>query len=100
MPVKTVKSNNLQKRGVACDLPSIQARLHRIQGQLVGIEKMLAEKRDCLQVLQQVVASREALRTVAVAVLQQQAQGCFQGDKKTESVLELQQIVEALFKAV
>lgn len=84
-----------------CDVTYVTARLHRIQGQIAGIEHMVSSKRDCSAVLQQIVAVREALRQVAVLTLEQEAQGCFDGKKQTgRSVNDLKKIVEALFKTV
>ncbi|MFH1207208.1 MAG: metal-sensitive transcriptional regulator [Patescibacteria group bacterium] len=103
MPKGKTKSSNSgvsRKGGIeGCNFTNIQARLHRVRGQIGGIEKMIANKKDCLSVLQQVVACREALRKVAIAVLQQEAQGCFKDASGRKSIGDLEKIVEALFKA-
>lgn len=36
-------------------------RINRIIGQLKGIEKMVLEKRDCMQILQQISAVKKAI---------------------------------------
>jgi CsoR family transcriptional regulator, copper-sensing transcriptional repressor len=47
----------------------IQDRLARIEGQVRGISKMVAERRSCDQVLMQIMAARAALEKVAAAVV-------------------------------
>jgi len=39
-------------------------RLHRIAGQIQGIERMVKEKRRCLAIIQQIIAVRSALAKV------------------------------------
>ncbi len=44
-------------------------RLHRIEGQVRGLQRMIAGKRKCTEVLMQVASVREALRQVGLATL-------------------------------
>lgn len=46
-------------------------RLHRVQGQLRGIEKMVAADRDCVDILTQVAAANTALESFALVLLDQ-----------------------------
>jgi len=48
---------------------NLQDRLARIEGQVRGIGKMIAEHRRCDQILMQVMAARAALEKVAAAVV-------------------------------
>ncbi len=45
---------------------AIQMRLRRIEGQIVGLQRMLSERRDCTEIAQQVAAARAALDRVAM----------------------------------
>jgi len=45
-------------------------RIRRIEGQVSGIRKMIAEERDCLEVLQQITAVRRALESLALVILE------------------------------
>ena len=85
-------------KSVACDPALVQTRLHRIQGQVAGIERMLLDKRDCSSILQQIVAAREALDKVAATVLEQEVKGCFQQLKPRRAQGELKQAIELIFK--
>jgi DNA-binding FrmR family transcriptional regulator len=51
-------------------------RLARIEGQVRGIGKMIAERRPCDQVLMQVMAARAALEKVAAAVVTTSIDDC------------------------
>ncbi len=44
---------------------AIQTRLRRIEGQIAGLQRMLATGRDCSDITQQVAAARAALDRVA-----------------------------------
>ena len=54
-------------------------RLHRIEGQVRGISKMLAEGRYCIDVLTQIQAVRAALSKVESAMLQEHLSHCIEG---------------------
>ncbi|HEX8738990.1 MAG TPA: metal-sensitive transcriptional regulator [Casimicrobiaceae bacterium] len=51
-------------------------RIHRIEGQVRGIERMLAENRYCIDVLTQVSAVQSALDALARELLEHHLHGC------------------------
>ena len=51
-------------------------RLHRIEGQVRGIERMVEEDRYCIDVLTQISAVRAALDKVALGLLDEHARNC------------------------
>ena len=55
---------------------NIQERLARIEGQVRGISKMVADQRSCDQVLMQIMAARAALEKVAAAVVSSSIDEC------------------------
>ncbi|MDP2684741.1 MAG: metal-sensitive transcriptional regulator [bacterium] len=92
-------SKNLKRGGGdACDLNSICVRLHRINGQVSAVERMLNEKRDFIDILQQLVAARQAMDKVATLVLKSEANGCLESNKAVDAKKELNKIATALFK--
>ncbi|MFA6098924.1 MAG: metal-sensitive transcriptional regulator [Patescibacteria group bacterium] len=97
---RTLLKKNPSSRGASCDFSAIQTRLHRISGQINGIEKMIDTRKDCLSVLQQIVAVRKALDQVALLVLESEARGCLSSKKGGQTLSDLNRIVAALFKAV
>jgi len=51
------------------DKEALKKRLHRIEGQVRGIERMVAGERYCIDILTQISAIRSALDRVAIEVL-------------------------------
>lgn len=51
-------------------------RLHKLQGQLEGIEKMLASGRTCTEVLTQISASRSAMEKLANLMIAEHLEMC------------------------
>ena len=59
--------------------PKLVARLNRIEGQVRGISKMVADGRYCVDVLTQVQAVRAALAKVETAILKDHLGKCIEG---------------------
>jgi len=66
-------------------------RLHRIAGQIGGLERMVEEERYCIDILTQVSAAQAALDRVALELLDDHARHCVVGasdaDEKTEELM-------------
>jgi len=83
--------------GYAEHKKSIVTRLHRIEGQVRGIERMVDDDRYCIDILTQLGAVSTALESLAVTILDDHVQHCVadalaSGDKraareKTEELL-------------
>lgn len=58
------------------DTADVTARLRRIEGQMRGLQKMLEEKRDCAEVIQQLTAARAALDRVGNVIVTSGLRGC------------------------
>ena len=54
-------------------------RLHRIEGQVRGIERMVVEERYCIDVLTQIAAVSTALESVALEILDDHVTHCVAG---------------------
>lgn len=48
---------------------SVGIRLRRIEGQVKGLQRMLAAERDCTEIAQQIAAARSALDRVAIDLM-------------------------------
>ncbi|MEK7598245.1 MAG: metal-sensitive transcriptional regulator [Patescibacteria group bacterium] len=48
---------------------AIAHRISRIEGQLRGIKKMIGEKKDCVGIMTQIMAVREAISMLGMEVL-------------------------------
>lgn len=51
-------------------------RLKRIKGQIDGIERMITEKRYCVDILQQIKAAKSAMQALENSVLKSHLEGC------------------------
>jgi CsoR family transcriptional regulator, copper-sensing transcriptional repressor len=51
-------------------------RLARIEGQLRGVQKMIAEDRDCKEIVQQLIAIRSAVQSASLNFVQNVASEC------------------------
>ena len=60
------------------DNATLAKRLNRIEGQVRGIGKMIAEDRYCIDILTQVSAVQSALDALALQLLEHHLHGCVQ----------------------
>jgi len=83
---------------------NILARLKKIEGQIRGLQAMVADSRDCDQILTQVRAVQSALRSVSKLVIRSYLLKCYRemSSKSTpEDMLErLDSIVGVLTKFI
>jgi CsoR family transcriptional regulator, copper-sensing transcriptional repressor len=61
------------------DKAAIVARLHRIEGQVRGLERMVGEDRYCIDVLTQISAVSKALDSLALEILDDHVRHCVAG---------------------
>ena len=83
------------------DKAALTKRLHRIEGQVRGIERMVDDDRYCIEILTQISAVNTALESLAFKVLDDHVNHCVagaisSGDKKvaTEKSKELLEAVQ------
>ena len=62
--------------GYAEDKPLLIKRLHRIEGQVRGIERMVEDERYCIDILDQISAVSTALEKVGLRVLNGHVNHC------------------------
>ena len=58
------------------DKDALKKRLHRIEGQVRGIERMVDEDRYCIDILTQVGAVRTALESLGLEILEDHVTHC------------------------
>lgn len=59
--------------------PKLIGRLNRVEGQVRGISRMVAEGRYCIDILTQIQAVRAALAKVETSILQDHMGKCIEG---------------------
>ncbi|HEV2592975.1 MAG TPA: metal-sensitive transcriptional regulator, partial [Gaiellaceae bacterium] len=73
---------------------ALVTRLHRIEGQVRGIEKMVDEDRYCIDILTQISAATTALESLALQILEEHIRHCVASalaagdDSKTDELLQ------------
>ncbi len=65
--------------GYSADKEALVKRLHRIEGQVRGIEKMVEGDRYCIDIITQISAVTTALEAVAFKVLDDHVNHCVAG---------------------
>ena len=65
--------------GYVADKEALVKRLHRIEGQVRGIEKMVVDERYCIDILTQIGAVNTALEALAFRVLDGHVNHCVTG---------------------
>lgn len=62
----------------------LNQRLNRIEGQIRGINKMIEEDRDCMEILNQILSTQSALKGVWKEVVRGHLQNCISQALKTD----------------
>ena len=65
--------------GYVGEKDALVKRLHRIEGQVRGIERMVEDERYCIDILTQIAAATTALETVAFKILDEHVGHCVAG---------------------
>ena len=87
-------------RGYSADKDALIKRLHRIEGQVRGIEKMVDEDRYCIDILTQVGAVSTALESLALKILDDHVRHCVAGALASGDETEAQTKADELLEAV
>lgn len=68
-----------EPHGYADRKPDLLARLHRAEGQVRGVTRMVTEGRSCIDVPTQISAVRHALQEVALGLVDDHVRHCVTG---------------------
>ena len=87
------------------DTERLRNRLHRVEGQVRGIERMVEDERYCIDVLTQIAAVRTALESIGFEILTDHVTHCVSdalasgdADEATEKSRELLAAVQRFAK--
>ena len=86
--------------GYAKDKEALARRLHRIEGHVRGIERMLEEDRYCIDILTQIAAVSTALEAVAFKILDEHVRHCVAGALTSGDEADAAEKTEELLAAV
>ena len=74
-------------------------RLNRIEGQINGLKKMVAEGRPCVEVLTQLASAQEALRGLTKLMMRNYLENCATEAIRSETGDEIyDELMEVIFK--
>ncbi len=74
----------------------VQKSLNRVEGQIRGIAKMVAEDRYCIDVVTQIEAARAALARVEAELLRQHLGHCVKKAMTSKDADETEKVIEEL----
>jgi CsoR family transcriptional regulator, copper-sensing transcriptional repressor len=86
--------------GYTHEKDALTKRLHRIEGQVRGIERMVEEDRYCIDILTQIAAVSTALDSLAFRILDDHVQHCVAGALASGDEAEAEAKAAELLEAV
>ena len=86
--------------GYVADKDALIKRLHRIEGQVRGIERMVEDERYCIDILTQIAAVSTALESVSVKLLEDHVRHCVVGALASGDAQAAEEKGEELLAAV
>jgi CsoR family transcriptional regulator, copper-sensing transcriptional repressor len=86
--------------GYAANKDALVKRLHRIEGQVRGIERMVEDDRYCIDVLTQIGAVSTALESLALELLDDHVRHCVTGALTSGDEADAKEKTEELLAAV
>jgi DNA-binding FrmR family transcriptional regulator len=86
--------------GYVAGKEALVKRLHRIEGQVRGIEKMVVDERYCIDILTQIAAVSTALESLAFKILDEHVTHCVAGALATGDEAEAETKTRELLEAV
>jgi CsoR family transcriptional regulator, copper-sensing transcriptional repressor len=95
-----MSSAEKHEHGYAKDKDALVKRLHRIEGQVRGIERMVEDERYCIDILTQIAAVDTALEAVALKILDDHVRHCVAGALTSGDEADAATKTEELLQAV
>jgi len=86
--------------GYVGDKEALVRRLHRIEGQVRGVERMIEEDRYCIDVLTQIAAVSTALDSLAFRILDDHVNHCVAGALASGDPAQAEEKSKELLEAV
>jgi DNA-binding FrmR family transcriptional regulator len=88
--------------GYSGEKDALVKRLHRIEGQVRGIERMIEDDRYCIDVLTQIAAVNTALESLAFRILDEHVNHCVAGALASgdaeEAAIKSKELLEAVHR--
>lgn len=75
-------------------------RLKKIEGQVTGLQKMFGEDRYCIDILTQISAAQEALRSLSKLVMQNFLETCATNAIRSKSKQKAEKVYQELMDVI
>lgn len=84
------------------DKKTLINRLKRAEGQLRGIQKMIEEEQECIDIVTQLSAVRSSINSMMGLVIAQKVQSCMENpsDNPEEQEARLQEAIKLIVKKI
>jgi DNA-binding FrmR family transcriptional regulator len=93
-------SETTATHGYTKNKSALVKRLHRIEGQVRGVERMVDEDRYCIEILTQIAAAATALESLAFQILDDHVTHCVAGalasGDEAEAAVKTQELLDAV----
>lgn len=76
----------------------LKQQLHRIKGQLEGVERMIDQKQSCDKVVMQAMAARASLESAIKSIVEQEAFECEKSSNAASSCKRIRALASTLLK--
>jgi DNA-binding FrmR family transcriptional regulator len=93
-------TENAHVHGYTKDKDALVKRLHRIEGQVRGVERMVEDDRYCIDILTQIAAVNTALESLALKILDEHVRHCVAGALQSGDEADAARKTEELLEAV
>ncbi len=80
------------------DCLEIKKKFNRIRGQLEGVGRMIDDRRDKIEIIQQISAVRNALSSLGVELLKEESNSCFTNRDRDDQIKKFEELVANFFK--
>lgn len=76
-------------------------RLNKIEGQVKGIQKMVEQRKYCIDIINQITAVRRALEGVSLGIMQRHIESCVtEAIKRDKPQEKIEELMETIYKFV
>lgn len=72
--------------------------MNKIKGQIGGIERMIDEGRNPVDIIQQIIAVKSGLNKVGSDLLKEESKECFKQKNNEQRILKFETLVKNFFK--
>ncbi len=98
MPAKTKAVTRRELKLAPAETSALQARLRRLEGQVRAIHRMIDERADCHDIVQQMSAARGALERAMVQLMVSSITQCVRAEDGGIDEVEMRRLGESFAK--